>query len=187
MDECARLAPLFGGISHDRLDREGALHWPCRSPDDPGEAHLYRHRFATADGRAHLAALRWLPPGEQPSAEYPFALITGRRLVHYNAGTMTRRTGNLALVPHETIDIHPNDAARLDIRDDQPVRVRSDRATITAAARITDDVAPGQLFLAFHFPDTPANALTSQHGDRDTWCPEYKITAVTVDAIDDSP
>ena len=41
MDECARLAPLFAGITHARLDREGALHWPCRSEADPGEATLY--------------------------------------------------------------------------------------------------------------------------------------------------
>ena len=93
MDECARLAPLFGGISHARLDREGALHWPCRSESDPGEATLYLHGFATPNGRAQLAA-RPLPPGEEADAAYPYTLITGRRLEHYNAGTMTRRTAN---------------------------------------------------------------------------------------------
>jgi formate dehydrogenase major subunit len=180
MAECAQVAPLFGGISHDRLDREGSLHWPCRSRDDPGEARLYRHRFDTTDGRAHLAAIHWLPPGEQPSAEYPFLLVTGRRLVHYNAGTMTRRTRNLALLPRETLDVHPDDAARHGIHDSQTVRVTSSRGTISARARLTDDVAPGQLFMAFHFPDTPTNVLTSPYADQVTSCPEYKVTAVSL-------
>ena len=47
LDECAAVAPLFGGLSHQRLDTEGALHWPCRSADHPGEATLYLDRFAT--------------------------------------------------------------------------------------------------------------------------------------------
>jgi formate dehydrogenase major subunit len=34
-------------------------------------------------------------------------LMTGRRLEHYNAGTMTRRTANLALLPTERMDLHP--------------------------------------------------------------------------------
>ena len=182
MAECARLAPLFGGISHERLDREGALHWPCRGPDDPGEAHLYRRRFATPDGRAQLAAREWLPPGEQPDAAYPYTLITGRRLVHYNAGTMTRRTADLDLVPGETLDMHPDDAARLGVDPGSPIEVTSRRGTVTAPVRVTDDVAPGQAFLAFHFPEVAANLLTSDATDEVTSCPEYKVTAVRLRA-----
>ena len=99
LNECAAVAPLFGGLSHHRLDGEGALHWPCRSADDPGEATLYLDRFATPDGRAALGTRPYLPPGEQPDEAYPFILITGRRLEHYNVGTMTRRTANLVLLP----------------------------------------------------------------------------------------
>ena len=109
MDECASLAPLFAGISHDRLDREGPLHWPCAIADDPGEpASLpgeLRHRRTAAPS---LHAQPYLPPGEQPDDEFPFVLVTGRRLVHYNAGTMTRRTDNLVLLPEERLEIHPD-------------------------------------------------------------------------------
>ncbi|MGE5827458.1 MAG: formate dehydrogenase subunit alpha, partial [Micromonosporaceae bacterium] len=178
MAECARIAPLFAGISHERLDRVGALHWPCRSPDDPGEGRLHQQGFATRNGRAQLATRPWLPPGESPDAEYPYVLVTGRRLVHYNAGTMTRRTDNLALLPTETVDIHPSDAARLGLGDGEPVRVSSRRGHVTAPARLTDDVAPGEVFMAFHFPDAPVNLLTSSFSDEVTSCPEYKVTAV---------
>jgi formate dehydrogenase major subunit len=176
--ECAALAPLFSGVSHERLDREGGLHWPCRSPADPGEARLYLDTFATPSGRAELAARKWLRPGERADAEYPYILITGRRLVHYNAGTMTRRTPNLELVAHEALDIHPDDADRLGLHDGDLVEIASRRGVVVASAHRTDQVTPGEVFIAFHFPDVAANVLTSGVVDDVTSCPEYKVTAV---------
>jgi len=178
MDELARVAPLFAGISHARLDREGPLHWPCRSPDDPGEAVLHLDRFATPNGRAQLAVRPYVPPGEQADSEYPFVLVTGRRLEHYNAGTMTRRTANLELVPEELLEVNPDDAARLGIADGDTVEVASRRGAITVSADVTDSVASGEVFMGFHFPDALANALTSDETDEVTDCPEYKVTSV---------
>jgi formate dehydrogenase major subunit len=186
MDECATLTPAFGGISHARLDREGPLHWPCRSPQDPGEATLHLDRFGTPNGRAQLAARPYLPPGEAPDAEFPLVLVTGRRLAHYNAGTMTRRTANLELLPAERLELHPDDAAGLAIADGDRVEVASRRAAITVAAQVTDRVRPGELFMAFHFPEALANALTSPATDEVTGCPEYKVTAVRVRPLDES-
>jgi formate dehydrogenase major subunit len=174
------VAPLFAGISHERLDRDGALPWPCRSVHDPGEALLYLDRFETDSGRARLAAVDWLPPGEQPDSAYPYILITGRRLAHYNAGTMTRRTSNLDLVPEEMLDLHPDDLARLGLVDGDRVAVSSRRGEIVTRARGTDAIAPGQAFLDFHFPEVAANALTSDVVDTVTSCPEYKVTAVSI-------
>jgi formate dehydrogenase major subunit len=178
--ECAAVTPLFAGVSHRRLEAEGALHWPCRSIDDPGEATLYLDRFETPDGRAALGSRPYLPPGEQPDATYPLILVTGRRLEHYNAGTMTRRTANLALLPTERLDLHPTDAARLDVRDGTEVVVSSRRGRIQVGVHLTDEVLPGQVFLAFHFPDAAVNELTSGWTDEVTSCPEYKVTAVSV-------
>jgi formate dehydrogenase alpha subunit len=180
MNELASLAPLYTGISHERLDREGPLHWPCRSYEDPGEAVLYLDGFATPTGRAQLAAKPYLPPGEVPDADYPFVLVTGRRLAHYNAGTMTRRTGNLVLLPEERLEIHASDAQRLGVADGDAVEVSSRRGAIRLSADVSERVAPGELFMAFHFPDALANALTSDATDEVTSCPEYKVSAVSV-------
>jgi formate dehydrogenase major subunit len=182
MRELAALAPLYAGISHERLDHEGPLYWPCRSPGEPGEAALYMERFATPNGRAQLAARPYLPPGEQPNSRYPYVLVTGRRLEHYNAGTMTRRTDNLELLPDERLEIHPHDAEQLGVGEGDGVEVSSRRGTVELPARVTDRVAPGQLFMAFHFPEALANALTSDATDEVTDCPEYKVTAVSVRA-----
>ena len=108
-----RSRPCSAASRTARLDRDGPLHWPCRTPDDPGEPRLYLERFATPGGRASLAARPYLPPGEQADADYPFLLVTGRRLEHYNAGTMTRRTANIELLPEERLEMHPRRRGRL--------------------------------------------------------------------------
>jgi formate dehydrogenase major subunit len=180
--EMAALTPTFAGISHERLDRDGAIAWPCREPHGEGERTLHLERFATPSGKAQLAALPYAPPGEQPDREYPLALVTGRRLEHYNSGTMTRRTDNLELVPAEQLELNPDDARDAGIADGERVRVASRRGAIELAARLTDRVSPGQAFMAFHFPEAMTNRLTSQEVDAVTSCPEYKVTAVRIES-----
>ena len=179
--EMAALTPTFAGLSHERLDREGSIAWPCRTPDDPGERTLYLEGFETPSGRARLATIPYAPPGEEADAEFPLVLVTGRRLEHYNSGTMTRRTANLDLVGRELLELHPEDAADLGVADGQRVRVASRRGALEVTADVTDRVSPGQAFIGFHFPETLANVLTSQHGDEVTSCPEYKVSAVRVE------
>ncbi|MFJ8114042.1 formate dehydrogenase subunit alpha [Streptomyces sp. NPDC096132] len=178
LSECGRLAPVFAGLSHDRLDREGAVPWPCPDPRRPGEAKLYTERFATPDGRAHLAAAPYLPPGEQPDDDFPLLLVTGRRWAHYNSGSMTRHGGNLALDPVDFLDLHPDDAGRYGVRDGERVAVESRHGRAGLVARVGEQTAPGQVFCSFHFPSSGVNRLTSDHADTVTSCPEYKVTAV---------
>ena len=146
-----------------------------------------RSRFETPTGRAQLAAVDWLPPGEQPDTAYPYTLITGRRLAHYNSGTMTRRTANLDLAPREVLDLHQDDLARLGLRDGDRALVVSRRGEVVTHVRGSDAMAPGQAFLAFHFPEVAANALTSDVVDTVTSCPEYKVTAVSIRPMTDAP
>ncbi|WP_245617436.1 formate dehydrogenase subunit alpha [Amycolatopsis taiwanensis] len=184
--ECARISPLFAGLSHHRLDREGAVPWPCPDPDQPGEAKLYTRRFATPDGRAHLSATPYLPPGEQPDDDYPLLLVTGRRWAHYNSGSMTRHSRNADLAPRDFLDLHPVDAARHGLRDGDLLGVASRHGRARLLARISEETTPGQAFCAFHFPSSGVNRLTSDHADTTTSCPEYKVTAIRL-TRDDSP
>ncbi|WP_223840200.1 molybdopterin oxidoreductase family protein [Saccharopolyspora pogona] len=141
---------------------------------------LYLERFSTPDGRAALAALPYLPPGEQPDAEFPYLLVTGRRLVHYNTGSMTRRTPNVELRPTETLELHPADAAHLRVLEGTKVTVTSRWGRAILIAHPSHDIAPGQAFAFFHFSDAAVNDLTSPHTDNTTGCPEYKVTAVRI-------
>lgn len=178
MDEIARVAPnLFGGVSYARLEPDG-LQWPCPSAGHPGTATVHSDGFLRGKGR--LMALDFVPSPEHTQDGYPFLLITGRALEHYNVGTMTRRTPNSTLLPADFLEIHSSDAARFHINDGQTVQLRSRWGTTHAPARVTERVSPGTLFLTFHFPETHTNVLTSPYVDPQSKCPEYKVTAVAI-------
>ena len=99
MREIAALTPEFTGVTYERLGRRG-LQWPVTA-DGADAPILYEREFHRAGGRAHFAALPYKEPGDAADAEFPLVLVTGRRLEHYNAGTMTRRTGNLELMDRD--------------------------------------------------------------------------------------
>ncbi len=178
MDEIAALTPDWAGVSHARIGRRG-LQWPVAA-DGTDSPILYAERFSLPGGLARLAALPYKPPGSEVSAEFPLVLVTGRRLEHYNAGTMTRRTANLELLPSDWLELHPDDAARLWVGDGDLVSVRSPHGRIELAARVTDRIEPGHVFTAFHFPEVRTNRLIGASADVNTSCPEYKVVAVDV-------
>ena len=91
---------------------------------------------------------------------------------------MTRRTPNVQLQRRRTLDVEPSDADTLGLRDGDPVEVTSRFGQTVLPARITTELAPGQVFSGFHFPAAGVNELTSSLGDDVTGCPEYKVTAV---------
>ena len=179
MEEVSALTPQLAGVTYERLGTQG-LQWPVWSAEHPGTPILYGERFATADGRAVLAAEAWEPPGEAASEAYPFVLITGRQLAHYNSGTQTRRTGNLALQSEEWLEVNPADAARLGVAHGDDVEVSNGRGAVRTRACVTTRVAAGDVFLSFHFPELHTNLLTSSGADPLTSCPEYKVSAVAV-------
>jgi formate dehydrogenase alpha subunit len=178
MAEIAELTPDLAGVTYERIGRRG-LQWPV-APDGTDSPILYGERFALPGGRARLAALPYKPPGAEPDDEFPLILVTGRRLEHYNVGTMTRRTGNLELVGHEWLEIHPDDAAALGVEDGGLVEIRSRNGSIRLQAGLTERIEPGHVFAAFHFPEVKTNMLVGQSADVDTSCPEYKVVPVTV-------
>ncbi len=185
MDEVASLTPDWAGVSHERVGRRG-LQWPVAA-DGTDAPILYADAFALPGGRAQLAALPYKPPGSEVSDEFPVILVTGRRLEHYNAGTMTRRTKNLDLLGSDTLEIHPDDAERLWVADGSLVSVRSPYGRIELRASVTTRIEPGHVFTAFHFPEVRTNLLIGPSADVNTSCPEYKVVAVDVRPVAEQP
>jgi predicted molibdopterin-dependent oxidoreductase YjgC len=143
---------------------------------------LHQERFARGKGRFH--AVRFLPPQELPDGEYPFVLTTGRLLQHWHTGTMTRRCEVLDdLVPHGTLELNPQDAEALAVKAGERVVVSSRRGRIEVPAGLTERVPRGTVFLAFHFREHPANALTIAALDPVAKIPEFKACAVRVSRI----
>jgi formate dehydrogenase alpha subunit len=184
MDEIASLTPDYAGVSHERIGRRG-LQWPVAA-DGTDSPTLYEREFALPGGLGKFAALPYKAPGDSADEQFPLILITGRRLQHYNAGTMTRRTANLELFDKDWLEIHPDDAARLWIETGDLVSVRSRVGRIEVEARVTDRIEPGHLFTAFHFPEVRTNLLIGSSADVNTSCPEYKVVAVDVRPVSEA-
>ncbi len=180
MEEVARVTPIYGGVSYERL-AGGGLQWPCPSADHPGTAILHEGKFSRGLGKFH--PVKALDPAEQVDEEYPLILTTGRMLYHYHTGTMTRRSEPLHWKePRGFVEINAVDAAALDLADEAAVVLKSRRGTVRTKARITDRVPAGTVFLAFHWREAPANMLTQDFKlDPVAKIPEYKVCAVKLE------
>ncbi len=175
MDEMARVAPIYGGIDHIRLDSEH-LRWPCPTKDHKGTPILHTQKFTK--GLGSFAPVRHKAPAEEPSEEYPFVLTTGRNLFHYHTGTMTRRSPKLEReAPEPYAEINSQDAKGLGIVDGERVMVSSRRGSITLKAAVTDRIIRGSIFIPFHYAEAAANKLTNAALDPVSTIPELKVCA----------
>ena len=180
MGEICKVTPSYGGISYERIDKEG-LQWPCPNPTHPGTKFLHKDRFSRGLGLFH--AIEFIPPAELPDDKYPLILSTGRVLYHYHTGTMTRKSqGPSERCPESLVEINPVDARRLGIEEGQFIKVTSRRGTLSAKARLTDRSAQGTIFMNFHFHEAAVNLLTNPALDPIGKIPEYKVCAVKVEA-----
>ncbi len=181
MSEINALTPSYGGITHARLEKGQRLQWPCPTPAHPGTPILHVEKFTRGLGK--FVPIDYIPPAELPDREYPFVMTTGRVLYHWHGGEMTRRaSGLLKVYDSALIEVNPEDAAMLGLRDGRRVRVTSRRGSIQAEAWVTERVPPGMVFANFHFPEASANELTLAALDPVAKIPAYKVTAVQVEA-----
>ena len=195
------------GVNYTRL-RESPLQWPCadetstRNPIrylntginqplkivDDGSTPLLQ--FATDSGKAIFHARPHVDPAEMPNADFPMVLNTGR--VQHQWHTLTK-TGKIAtlnkLNPGTFVEIHPQDATELGIKNKDKVEIRSRRGYAILPAVITDRVQPGCCFAPIHWNDVYGdnlciNAVTSDKIDAISQQPELKIAAVALKRVE---
>ena len=183
-NEFRAVAPHFaGGMSYARLEALHGIQWPCPDETHPGETFLHSRLWQVPRGGspAPFSVVQHDPPVERPDAEFPLLLTTGRRLESYNTGVQTSSYDS-PLHAGETLDISPEDAARLGIAQGAPVSVISRRGRVTAPARIDSALRAGMVFMTLHFPDDVAtNRLTIDVSDPKSGTAEFKACAVRVE------
>ncbi|MGW1888981.1 molybdopterin oxidoreductase family protein [Streptomyces sp. NPDC002004] len=188
----------YSGITYRDLALGRPVFWPCPAgpsgPDAPpaadggeglGSPRLFLDRFATEDGRARFAAVVHRPAAEEPDAEFPLLLTTGRVLAQYQSGAQTRRVAELnAAAPGPFVQMHPRLAERLGAEEGDAVAVVSRRGRAVAPARITTAIRPDTVFMPFHWAgEGRANTLTNPALDPTSRMPEFKTCAVRVEVV----
>ncbi|MCC6574369.1 MAG: formate dehydrogenase subunit alpha, partial [Planctomycetes bacterium] len=176
--EIAKVTKCWAGVTYERLEETEGMQWPVYDANHPGSPRLHTEKAANKDGLIKLHPLEYHPPGDELNEEYPWELTTGRKLEQYNVGTQTRRTGIAVYDTEDRLEIHPEDAKRMGILEDDWIEITSRRDSIRLRAQVTHRIREGTVFTTFHFPETALNRITSEHKDGPTMCPEYKFTAV---------
>jgi formate dehydrogenase major subunit len=177
------MAPAIGGIDWARLNA-GSVTYPCVSADDPGQPIVFHDHFPTADGRVRLMTASLIPANEQPDAEYPMVLITGRQLEHWHTGSMTRRATVLdALEPAATASMCGEDMQGLGLKPGDVATIASRRGQVRLQVRQDDGTPQGTVFIPFAYQEAAANLLTNSALDPFGKIPEFKYCAVHVEAV----
>jgi formate dehydrogenase major subunit len=180
--EMKQAMPSLDNITWERLEREDSVTYPCDAEDQPGNEIVFGDGFPTASGRGRLVPAAIIPPAEEPDAEYPMVLTTGRQLEHWHTGAMTRRASMLdELEPEAVASLAPAELRRLGIAAGEQIRVTTRRGTIELKARSDSAVAPGQVFIPFCYAEAAANVLTNPQLDPFGKIPEYKFCAAKVE------
>jgi assimilatory nitrate reductase catalytic subunit len=177
----------YSGLSHALLDTEVSAFWPF-PVGSTGTPRLFLERFAHADGRAHIVAVRPVSTDAPAHRDGTLTLVTGRLLEHYQSGAQTRRVPELdAAQPAARLQVHPATADLLSIIDGGWVEVATDRGTVRCQAQLSPDIRPDTVFLPFHFAGQGrANSLTSDTTDPISGMPELKKTTVHVRALQEA-
>ena len=180
--EMAALMPSLDNISWERIERESAVTYPADAPDKPGRDVVFDKGFPRPGGFGKLVAAKLQPPDEQPDAQYPFILTTGRQLEHWHTGAMTRRATMLdALEPAAVASVSRGTIARLGIVPGDAIRVTTRRGSVELAARQDDAIPDGVVFIPFAFVEAAANLLTNPALDPFGKIPEFKFCAARVE------
>jgi assimilatory nitrate reductase catalytic subunit len=183
----------YSGITYEKIEKQNGVFWPCPSDDHPGTPRLFEPDswnpvakgagpFYFPDGKARFNVAPYTPPAEDVDDEYPIILTTGRVVSQFLSGTQTRRIGPLVnQYPEPLIELHPQLAAKLGIKDGDWATAESRRGTITLQAHVVTTIRPDTIFIPYHWPGKKsANQLTVSAQDPISKIPEYKVCAVRV-------
>ena len=161
-DEIRLVAPAFAGITHKRLIDSPGLFWPCYDEAHPGTPRLYQDGFIFRDRRARFIPVESPRNLMLPTATYPFVLITGRLLEHFNTGEMSRRSTKLMRMTGEGyVEMNHADAEKAGVAEGDAVRVTSPFGSVKVPLKVSEKLASGYLFAPIHFVQPNCNALMS--------------------------
>jgi len=187
-DELRALSPMHAGMSYPRLEQLGGIQWPCYDEQHPGElflhARLWEEDPAKRGTPAPFTPVEHDPPVDGLSPEFPIRLTTGRRLDSFNTGVQTEHYATPIRRP-ETVNLSPEDAAKLGMVEGEVVRVSSRRGSLEVPVHVDEQLRAGLAFMTLHFPDQVAtNVLTLDAWDPKSGTAEFKATAIRVDKRD---
>lgn len=187
-DELRGLCHLYTGATYEKMADLGYVQWPCPTEDHPGTPWLYEgNKFDTPSGKAQLFAAEWRAPLEKVDADYPLGLCTVREVGHYSCRSMSGNCTALQTLADEPgfVQVHPDDAKKYGVKDQELVWVASRRGKVITRINVNERVNQGAVYMTYQWWIGACNELTVDHVDPISKTPEYKYSAVKLEAIAD--
>ncbi len=144
------------------------------------------YHSVTKDDRAQVWFAPYEKATEEPDAEFPFWLCTGRVLEHWHTGTMTMRIAPLrAAMPAAYLEMNPTDAAERGFKNGDLVAVKTRRGELRLPVWVGGRANPprGSLFVPFFDQRMLVNEITLGDVDPISKEPDYKKCAATVEKV----
>jgi len=152
------------GLPSARRMRRDHPHGMLLAPNQPG-SFLGTARVLTDDGKVQLAPAELVAAARELEARYAdelarrgeLKLISKRELRSLNS--WMRNNAELPGPKTNYLFVHPDDAARLGLRDGGAAWVRSAADAVCAPVQVSDEVMPGTVALPFGWGHADADGL----------------------------
>ena len=202
MDEIAQVTPIYGGISHRRLEREGRLvlasnpespqptqvlysrkeyrgiQWPCPDGAAPGVGVLYRDGFPLEKG--HPITPEFRAAAGVAEAKNPMWLVPGRVLIQRERDLEVVKDLRNRIVREDWIELNPADASRLSIVDGDQVEVASAARILSGVARLVPGVPAGVIAVTGLFGQLAIDLQASEEWNPAAESPRLEIAPANI-------
>ena len=169
MDEIASVTPTYEGISYDKFQGIQGIQWPCNKAHPQG---CERFMLEDAAGKLNFVPVVGSFQGSEAHMGYPFLLMIGKAEHFWHQNNLMKRTfmpkreynATLLLYPKGYVEIHPDDAKELQVRDKWPVRVTSSFGSMSVTVKVSEDVKKETAYVPYFIRDMISDFLM-EHKD----------------------
>lgn len=143
----------FSTISTAQYDRLKPVQWPVNDTYPEGKKRVYEDgKFSTPSGKAIFFPITPQEPTQKTSTEFPFRLNSGRLRDQWHTMSRTGKASQLTAHTDKCyIYINPDDAAQLNIVDDEIVNVSSSTGQATVNAKLDKNQRANECFMPIHW------------------------------------
>ena len=181
MEEIEKVVPFYDHQVYADLET-GSLDWADTENGRLGTRRLHKGLFPSGFGR--FSPVTYTPPPDVAKDGYPFTLLVGSSRYRFGAGSRSSRASRLSRFgPEASVEISEVDAKELGISNSDKVKVISENGELLTAARVSDSLPQGVLFMPISFPDSPVYELFDTILDHQAGAPALKSCAVRLERM----
>jgi ferredoxin-nitrate reductase len=179
----------ISALTYELLKEKRSVQWPyTKEINHFGTPRLFTDKqFHTVSRRAIIRSVDDANQSEAPDELFPLVLTTGRIRDQWHTMSKTGKVNKLKQhISESFLEIHPADATRRSIRENDLVEVNSRKGQVRVKAKFSEDIKEGVVFLPMHWGKVlnsdlnRANNLTHNLVDPVSKEPDFKFSAVQV-------